>query len=441
MLRKACRTHHVYCLGLEVNFYSVSSFALGVCVCVATWAQPQQPYRAIQLVDLYAQGIERVDDIAANFVSEISYSGAISTRGLSKEEIQGTLFRSGDRIDIRKRAKLFWPSSAGGVKTAEWRRLIDQDYRATEAGDDLKLRYLSVSRNSGRLRPAVLNLLDDAATLDGVFHGSTGSMVEILRSAKILTANDELEDVHGHETYVLSADTAYGEYTLWLDPAMGFVPRRIKLTREADDLYNGEPMGTPPEPLSADVIATWPQESLVQNEILVDDIRIEEIGDLFVPIAATIANRRQYISGKTLMIDTIHRRFDIETEPDFEALGAFNLVIPDGTLVAFEDERGSDGIEYMWRGGAIVPKVDMSVFESIEQEISSMSDNLASQPDGGTGARSEGRAPSDTQTGVATSNTNKRSSNSRLFFISAVVGAVIVLPLVLIGLAKFTRSA
>jgi hypothetical protein len=52
--------------------------------------------------------------------------------------------------------------------------------------------------------------------------------------------------------------------------------------------------------------------------------------------------------------------------PDFDALGAFKINLPNGTRVFVEE---SPGVRYVWQDGEIVPDVDTPTFEEIDKTV------------------------------------------------------------------------
>jgi hypothetical protein len=60
------------------------------------------------------------------------------------------------------------------------------------------------------------------------------------------------------------------------------------------------------------------------------------------------------------------RRSDVQLAPDFAALGAFAVNLPDGTPIQDEDYPG---VRYETRGGRIVPMVDTEAVLKIDQAL------------------------------------------------------------------------
>jgi len=61
-----------------------------------------------------------------------------------------------------------------------------------------------------------------------------------------------------------------------------------------------------------------------------------------------------------------HKRTNIDLNPDFEAIGAFVPDFPEGTRVYLED---APGIRYIWQNGKLVPHVDQSFLDVLDNEI------------------------------------------------------------------------
>ena len=63
------------------------------------------------------------------------------------------------------------------------------------------------------------------------FLGSDERLDAVLRGAKQISMRPTTETVSGIACHVIDADTDYGQYTVWLDPAHGY--NAVKVTRKA----------------------------------------------------------------------------------------------------------------------------------------------------------------------------------------------------------------
>lgn len=222
----------------------------------------------------------------------------------------------------------------------------------------------------------------DGAVRSGCYLGGCGpaarSLVDTMRQGSV-RLRDEMEVVDGHRTYVLEAESQYGKHTLWIDPEYGYNPRRIHLLIEADNLYIGdEPLGASPgEPPARKEYLKRPWAPIDFVEINVDSIEVQKIGGQFVPISANIDETTRYSTGEILKTTATHKRTNINLNPDFEAVGAFELDIPDGVPVYYHGTLDVGGVPYEWFNGKPRAYLDELVVDAMDAEVMRLSEETA----------------------------------------------------------------
>jgi len=213
-------------------------------------------------------------------------------------------------------------------------------------------------------------------------HPNTFHLEEIMQEGSNLQLRDEMEPVDGHKCYVLESKNEYGEKTLWLDPEDGFNPRRIVLRTRAENIYGLTPLGAPPEPLDSRWLVREPRSQIVENVLTVDSVEIEEVDGVPVIVGAQIVRERFFENGLSTTMRSIVKRTHIDLNPDFEAVGAFKMEVPDGTPVFYPSEPSSSAIRLEWRDGKVVPTVDTAAIDAIEREIPNLAPESTPSPRG-----------------------------------------------------------
>ncbi|OHB59494.1 MAG: hypothetical protein A2167_01340 [Planctomycetes bacterium RBG_13_46_10] len=188
---------------------------------------------------------------------------------------------------------------------------------------------------------------------DAFFLGYIGndSRVDVnLKNAKQISMQPEPEIINGSVCYVVQADTAYGDYTLWLDSAHGFQPARIEASREKGDIINVTKHQPPPD-----------KTIEAKDSLVIDSIKFKEVKGVWVPVEGRVRRNIEWVDG-CFKKDEIHfKTTEIILNPDHDALGSFadpiknqelDPELVNGTRVRLGKER----LECIWRDGRIVDK-------------------------------------------------------------------------------------
>lgn len=180
---------------------------------------------------------------------------------------------------------------------------------------------------------------------------------QVMRAANTLTVLPDMESIGDDKTYVVKSRGRFGEHTVWLDPKIGYFPRRILIHRRSGDNRGELQLGvarTPPPSARPGSKRTTPAPRTL-NEMIESwtNTSIEERDGNYVVTAFT----RNYktISDKG---DEVEFRFEFRlrdvdfksenwTESDFLP----SAEIPNGTLVFFSDLS----TKYIWKNGTVQP--------------------------------------------------------------------------------------
>jgi hypothetical protein len=175
--------------------------------------------------------------------------------------------------------------------------------------------------------------------LYGRLHGAP--LAEALRQSKLSARKAELD---GKPVCVLEATGKSGTHTLWLDPAMDFLPRRIEERRKIED-----------SPVFPEDDPYLPAARLIEEKLIVDGVRIERAGTTDVLTEFTERLTRHFDNGQSATWTGTFRIRDVKLHLDFTKDDPFKISTPvaDGTRVFVHDEPT---IDYEWRNGKIVKK-------------------------------------------------------------------------------------
>ena len=173
----------------------------------------------------------------------------------------------------------------------------------------------------------------------GYFYGSPHRIDEEFRTAKRLSLRCSLEKIEGSPCYVVEAVTAYGTYTIWIDPQHGYNIAKAQVVRSSD---NGD---------------LFYEHGPMENEriaVSMNHVRFEKIGNLWVPMACDTYMSREAAQGYKQRSHRHHKRTEVLINPDHEALRSFQPdYIKDGARVFIKGLPTT--IRYRWQKGELIP--------------------------------------------------------------------------------------
>ncbi len=210
--------------------------------------------------------------------------------------------------------------------------------------------YRDLPLDQDAFAKAVRVNLRELGVLSGIIRGDDGaSIVDVFRSCPDLEMEGDMATIDGHKTYVLRADTDNGEYTLWLDPESGFLPRQIHVCKEGDDLYYGKPLSHVSEERLRSGLPVAPQKKKWTH--LVRSVKLQRIGGHNVITGFSSENNVEYVTGGKSFLKGNLQVTGVEVAPDFDGIDAFEMDLIEGaTLIA----RANQGPPLEWREGQAV---------------------------------------------------------------------------------------
>jgi hypothetical protein len=191
--------------------------------------------------------------------------------------------------------------------------------------------------------------------IDGINHKGIAGL---LGESNNLRLHDKQENLNGVSCYVLEGTTKYGKVTAWIAPEKGYNALKWVFERNRDDLFD-DLFGNAP------LSARWPE--LQGGTSVFECVEMQEVNDVnnvFVPKSSLFTDTTKFTNGTKWRNQTEYTVSDIQLNPDFEALRAFKVDLPNGTRVFVME---FPGVRYIWQNGKIAPNVDAPTFKEIDK--------------------------------------------------------------------------
>lgn len=197
-------------------------------------------------------------------------------------------------------------------------------------------------------------LLEDpehgGALFGKMYGGSYKSIAELLAEPAGLYLRPELENISGVPCYVLEAMTEYGKITAWITPDKGYNALKWSIHKSKHDFFDE----TPVYKLEID---SW--------IAVFDSVKVQRLDNLYVTTGGNLTLTIDYAKGHKSVSFYKYKVGEVQLNPDFEAMGAFKIYLPNGTRLFVEEHRG---VRYIWQNGEIVP-ADAPTFEEIDKMV------------------------------------------------------------------------
>ena len=188
----------------------------------------------------------------------------------------------------------------------------------------------------------------DAPELGGplggrIFGNNHKSVAELLSESTNLYLQKEQENINGIPCYVLGAKTKHGRVTVWVAPEQGYNALKWMIHKTNGDLFGDRPIS----------LNSW--------LAVFDSVEVRQANNVFTTTGGILTLTFDFPDGRKVSWNK-YKVSSIQLNPDFEALGAFKIDLPNGTRVVVDDYPG---ISYIWQDGEIVP-ADDPTFDEID---------------------------------------------------------------------------
>jgi hypothetical protein len=323
-------------------------------------------YSLEEIIQKFRQSCSWADSVAMNIQSETLIEG--SNPGHRRQK--SLYYRDGDRIKIIGQDCLLGKTG----KLSENHELTASDFARESTDENIILInekcYMKAIMFPGGTRfGAHIQYTNHKRKLQNYLtHGYYGNFLQgvtfigggITDIVDVFSSDPgvdlDTEMINGNFCYVIKAKVPQGTVTAWIAPDKGFNLLKYIIHKSSGDFFNDKPMD---------------ETRMEEWTVTVDSIELEKIGDIFIPVSGLSTHKILFKGGETKTTSIRVKRSNIQLRPDFEALGAFKINLPDGTGVKIE---GVPGITYEWHGGKLIANIDKYAIEQIDITASELAD-------------------------------------------------------------------
>ena len=309
-----------------------------------------------ELLERYAQALDETQSMISSYESSTISSGYLPPMNM-KHTNERVYERGQRRTDGRGR--IYHQAYYWGYNLIKKREVPEKRarYSLTVATSDFQYGHNKVTRGEAdgaltyreKRLPGWDNFRNES---DAFFLGYLGVDVRIdriLKNARQISVRPQPEMINGSVCYVVTADTAYGDYTVWLDSVHGFQPARIEASRGGDDIVSIANDQPPPE-----------KSVEGRDTVVIDSIQFKMVQGVWVPVAGRTKKHIEWPKHHFYTKDEIRFKItEILLHPDHDALESFadpmknpnlDAELVNGTRVRLGGQRSG----FVWRSGKVV---------------------------------------------------------------------------------------
>jgi len=396
--------------------------------------------------------LSNYEKISYDVECKSSYKGAY-TKAAEAEIYKMHIFRNGDRIDVKNGVERYYKTTDSERADYYKSRYIinSKNYMGYNMKNKTLPDFIVIDNRKEKFEEYSKRMVVEQGLgylLDGIYPGSSfKSITDILKSSPdVDIKKKDQEIIDGHRTYVLEVETKYGLYTLWLDPEYGFNLRRMVIKKKIGDINGSVPLGTQPKPLPEGVLLHTPNKAKTNIEVVLDSVKIDKIDGVYIPVSAKVKERVDYENGTYVERVDAYTRTNIDFNPDFYAMGAFEMDVPNGTKVYFMEPARS-GIRYEWQDGKIVTAIDQRTLDALDDEIDKIKSESQEQAkqasEKGVEVAEEGADEKPSMQGKAESQDESKSRTGSYNILGWGMGGLVIIVILGIGwfiLRNFKRN-
>ncbi|GEM_PF-6183314 len=291
------------------------------------------------LVDNYEKSTKILWHSSFEVHSIISMEGQ-DNPGFQAFERTAKIYRDGPRISVISQDDALMK---GGQRFSEKRTCILDDKAIIIASEQQGGAFFD--SNLAKWKQFAFAGFGGAIITEGSVVGDDDAkLFTILRESNLQMRN-EMENIDGHQVYVLEGKGKRGKIRIWLDPNANFLPRRLEIFKTDEDLLNGRPVKLAKED---NIIKN---KQLKEYSLKVDEVKIQKVDDMNIMTDANITEIRTYADNYKITAHYPFHILKINLKPDFASVKAFDINLPDGTPITNNNFPGS---KFEVRQGKIV---------------------------------------------------------------------------------------
>lgn len=309
-----------------------------------------------ELIDNYTQALESTQSMISSYESSTISSGYLPPMNIKHNNVR--MYERGQRRTNGK-GRIYHQAYIWGYNLINKRDVPETtaSYVLSVATDNFQYGH---NKNTIGQTPGSLTYKEKRSPgwdnfrnqSDAFFLGYLGVDVRIdiiLKNAKQIAVLPKTEIIGGSVCYVVQANTAYGDYTVWLDSTHGYQPAKIKASRGSGDIVNVAEHQPPPDKIP---------ES--KQTLMIDNISFKKVQGVWVPVKGhVICNVKWPKHGFYYDNEINFEITEILLNPDHKVLDSFadpmknpalDPELVNGTRVRVGEER----TRCVWRNGKLV---------------------------------------------------------------------------------------
>jgi len=177
-------------------------------------------------------------------------------------------------------------------------------------------------------------------SLAGHFMGNNGqSILDLLKGATCRRVENKATEVMGYDAWLVEADTPYGTVRAWISPRLDYNCLKWEIAKRPGQYHRDGQF----------VDEGWSGTATFDVE------KADQVEGRYIVTQARL-NYRVEASGVVVSDDTYRLSLkNVDLSPDYEALGAFTINLPEGTEATHEEIPGR---VFHWTKGKFVPDPD-----------------------------------------------------------------------------------
>lgn len=260
--------------------------------------------------------------------------------------------RDGDRLDIVTTALFNFDSDtadpAKGVGRS-FRCIINGylvSYEVLRSGKGAMALFAPDGRNYlGRS----LHALYGIEAFDGYASSDPAHVPDLILTSPTLHLRAD-ERVSGHDCKVIEATSdEYGKYTLWLDPSLDYLPRRIVNDKTAQDVYCGRKLK------DWKFVPRGMREAVPVLHVLyaLEDADLTQVDGWMMPTQCKFTETMEFQNGRRSVKAYSCTVKKMDLHPSLDPKVAFVPQLREGAILANQTDRTQP---YRWKDGKPVPK-------------------------------------------------------------------------------------